>query len=320
MADEKKNNYPFKMNGYVYSKGTREGFLRMKRMGIPRPIYSLQDKMAKALKSYYDELARTLLRDVKEAAQQTRATLDAKGPPKKNEDETLNDLLDFFEKMRKESENESKKIANQANMAAAENTLKHKWEEGDSVSQAKTEATREKLGKMLEKEKDEYLARLFNDAGDKMQQVLTTFTIDKQKVFNDNMEALKNLYLDNSIQRLGWEQDDIKRRMLERIHAYVLGEADRLEFDDLMKLAYSWGNNLARLFARDQMQRFNKALTLSTFTSAGVTKIKWVTSHDIRVRESHRRLDGQIFDINNLPEEIDDYNCRCGLVPVEWED
>lgn len=320
MADEKKNNYPFKMNGYVYSKGTREGFLRMKRMGIPRPIYSLQDKMAKALKSYYDELARTLLRDVKEAALQSRATLDAKGPPKKNEDETLNDLLDFFEKMRKESEDESKKIANQANMAAAENTLKHKWEEGDSVSQAKTEATREKLGKMLEKEKDEYLARLFNDAGDKMQQVLTTFTIDKQKVFNDNMEALKNLYLDNSIQRLGWEQDDIKRRMLERIHAYVLGEADRLEFDDLMKLAYSWGNNLARLFARDQMQRFNKALTLSTFTSAGVTKIKWVTSHDIRVRESHRRLDGQIFDINNLPEEIDDYNCRCGLVPVEWED
>ena len=73
-----KNKYPFKLNGYVYSKGTREGFLRMKRMGIPRPVYALQDRMARILKSYYNELCRTLLRDIKEAAQQTSATLDAK--------------------------------------------------------------------------------------------------------------------------------------------------------------------------------------------------------------------------------------------------
>jgi uncharacterized protein with gpF-like domain len=97
-------------------------------------------------------------------------------------------------------------------------------------------------------------------------------------------------------------------------------------------MAYQAGDNLARLFARDQMQRFNKALTLSTFTDAGVTKVKWVTCHDARVRKrsyvdkngvfhrAHTELDGQIFGIKNLPVEIDDYNCRCGLVPVEWED
>jgi SPP1 gp7 family putative phage head morphogenesis protein len=74
----------------------------------------------------------------------------------------------------------------------------------------------------------------------------------------------------------------------------------------------TWGE------ARDQMQRFNKACTLSTFRSAGVTKVKWVTVGDIRVRKSHKALNGQIFDVNNLPKEVDDYNCRCGLVPVEW--
>ena len=26
------------------------------------------------------------------------------------------------------------------------------------------------------------------------------------------------------------------------------------------------------------------------------------------------------LDVNNLPKEVDDYNCRCGLVPVEWQD
>lgn len=314
------NKYPFTMNGYVYSKGTKEGFLRMKRMGIPRPVFALQDRMAKALKSYYNELARTLLRDIKEAAEQSRATLDAKEPPKKNEDETLKDLLDYFEKMKKEAEDLNKKVANQANMAAAENTLKHKWSEGDSVDQTKTERTRERIASMLDKEQDEYLYRLFNDAGDHMRQVLTTFSIDKQKLFNDNMEALKALYLDNSINRLTYEQEDIKRRMLERINEYVTGKSPTLKFDDLTKIAYKWGDHLARLFARDQMQRFNKALTLSTFTSAGVTKIKWVTCHDARVRDTHKALDGKIFNIHDLPEEIDDYNCRCGLVPVEWED
>ena len=314
------SKYPFTMNGYVYSKGTKEGFLRMKRMGIPRPVFALQDRMAKALKSYYNELARTLLRYIKEATEQSRATLDAKEPPKKNEDETLKDLLDYFEKMKKEAEDLNKKVANQANMAAAENTLKHKWSEGDSVDQTKTERTRERIASMLDKEQDEYLYRLFNDAGDHMRQVLTTFSIDKQKLFNDNMEALKALYLDNSINRLTYEQEDIKRRMLERINDYVTGKSPTLKFDDLTKIAYKWGDHLARLFARDQMQRFNKALTLSTFTSAGVTKIKWVTCHDARVRDTHKALDGKIFNIHDLPEEIDDYNCRCGLVPVEWED
>lgn len=315
-----KNKYPFKLNGYVYSKGTREGFLRMKRMGIPRPVFRLQDSMARILKSYYNELCRTLLRDIKEAAEQTSATLDAKGPPKKNDDETLKDLLDFFEEKKKEAEDINKKVANQANMAAAENTLKHKWEGSDSVGKEKTERTREKLAGMLDLEQSEYLGRLFNDAGERMQKVLTEFSIDKQQLFNDNMEALKALYLDNSIERLTWEQEDIKRRMLQRINDYATGKSDTLRFDDLTKLAYTWGDHLARLFARDQMQRFNKALTLSTYTSAGVTKVKWVTCHDARVRESHKQLDGQIFGIRDLPQEVDDYNCRCGLIPVEWED
>ena len=189
------SKYPFKSNGYIYSKGTREGFLRMKRMGIPRPVFALQDRMAKALKSYYNELCRALLRDIKEAAEQSRATLDAKGPPKKNDEEALKDLLDYFEKMKQEAEGLNKKVANQANMAAAEKTLKHKWEEGDVVSPEKTEITRKKLAGMLDLEQSEYLGRLFNDAGERMQKILVEFSLDKQQLFNDNMEALKKLYL-----------------------------------------------------------------------------------------------------------------------------
>ena len=44
------------------------------------------------------------------------------------------------------------------------------------------------------------------------------------------------------------------------------------------------------------------------------------TANDGRVRKAHRMRNKRIFDVDNLPEEINDYNCRCGLVPVEWAD
>jgi SPP1 gp7 family putative phage head morphogenesis protein len=308
-------SYPFKSNGYIYSKGTKKGFLRMQRMGIPRPLFSIQDRLAKVAKSHYRELVRRMLKDIKVATASCGVTMDS--APVDGEDETLERLIEFFTSMQKQQELENQKLINQANMAAVENTLQNEWADGGQNVQL-SENGKKVISNILQKEQDDYLLRLFNDAGDKMQQILASFSLDKQEIFNQHMEELKALYLDNSIQRLDWEQDYIKRCMLRRIHSYVTGESDQLKFDDLIKYAYKFGDNMARLFARDQMQRFNKALTLSTFVEAKVTKVKWVTCHDVRVRKTHKDLDGQIFDINNLPPEVDDYNCRCGLVPVEW--
>ena len=134
------------------------------------------------------------------------------------------------------------------------------------------------------------------------------------------MAAIRKLYLDNSLKRIKGEEMLIKRKILQKIIEYATGQSDTLELTELVKEGYTDSDHLARLFARDQMQRFNKACTISTFRSAGVTRVKWVTCGDIRVRKSHKELNGKIFDVNNLPREVDDYNCRCGLVPVEWQD
>ena len=309
-------SYPFKSNGYIYSKGTKKGFLRMQRMGIPRPLFSIQDRLTKVVKSHYRELVRRMLKDIKVATKACGVTMDS-APIDGDDDDNLDKLLEFFRRMGEEYKKEQDALINRSNMAAAENTLQNQWTDGGQNVQL-SENGKETIKKIFQKEQDDYLLRLFNDAGDKMQQILASFSLDKQELFNQHMDELKALYLDNSIQRLDWEQDYIKRCMLRRIHRYVTGESATLKFDDLIKYAYKFGDNMARLFARDQMQRFNKALTLSTFVEAKVTKVKWVTCHDARVRQSHKDLDGQIFDINNLPPEVDDYNCRCGLVPVEW--
>ena len=310
------NNYPFQRNGYIYSRTTSAGFLRMKRQGIPRPLFSSQDKLAAILRSRYRTLTRKLLRDLKAQCQASNITLDA-AP----EDDTLESLLKFFDDMKKEFEKqqeENERAIGRVNLNAVANTLEHQWLEEDQEEE--TEYFVKKIDDVLKLEQKDYLKRLLGDADGKTAQILQSFAIDKQQFFNENMDAVRKLYLDNSIQRIRYEEDDLKRRILQKIIDYATGKADTLEIHKLAVETYTTSDSLARLFARDQMQRFNKACTLSTFRSAGVTKVKWVTVGDVRVRKSHKELNGKIFDVNNLPREVDDYNCRCGLVPVEWAD
>lgn len=307
-------SYPVKVSGYIYSRGTKAGFLRMKRQGIPRPLFSIEDKLATILKSRYRALARKLLRDLRTQCRASNITLDA-AP----EDDSLESLLKFFDEMKKEFEKqqeENEMAIGRVNLNTVANTLEHQWLEEDTEEMP--EFFVKKIDDTLKTEQKDYIKRLLRDADGKTAQILQSFAIDKQQFFNENMDAIRKLYLDNSIQRIRYEEEDIKRRILQKIIDYATGKSDTLDLTDLVKEAYTSTDHLARLFARDQMQRFNKACTLSTFRSAGVTKVKWVTVGDIRVRKSHKALNGQIFDINNLPEEVDDYNCRCGLVPVEW--
>jgi SPP1 gp7 family putative phage head morphogenesis protein len=309
-------SYPAKVNGFIYSRGTKAGFLRMKRQGIPRPLFSIQDKLAAVLRSRYRALARKLLKDLRTQCRASNITVDA-AP----EDDTLESLLKFFDQMKKEFEKqqeENEKAIGRINLNTVANTLEHQWLEEDQ--QEMPEFFVKKIDDTLKQEQTDYMQRLLSDADGRTAQVLQEFAIDKKQFFNDNLEAVRKLYLDNSIQRVQYEEEDIKRRILQKIIDYATGKSDELNLTDLVKEAYTSTDHLARLFARDQMQRFNKACTLATFRSAGVTKVKWVTVGDVRVRKSHKALNGQVFDINNLPKEVDDYNCRCGLVPVEWAD
>lgn len=287
----------------------------MQRQGIPRPLFSIEDKLAGVLRARYKTLVRKLMKDLRTQCRQSNITLDS-AP----EDDNLESLLQFFDDMKKEMEKQQKeneRAIGRVNLNAVANTLEHQWLEEDPEEEL-PEILTERIEGIFKKEQADYLKRLISDADGKTARILQSFTIDKQKFFDENMEAVRRLYLDNSIARIKGEEELIKRRILQKIIDYATGKSATLELTDLVKEAYTSTDHLARLFARDQMQRFNKACTLSTFRSAGVTKLKWVTCGDVRVRKSHKALNGRIFDIENLPPEIDDYNCRCGLVPVEW--
>lgn len=313
--------YPLKINGYIYSPKTRQGFLRMRRMGIPRPLFSIENELAKTLRSRYRKLATQLLKDLKEKIRRNGITIDSALVADGREDENLESLMKFFDEMGEKMRKEQEETASRANMGSVANSLEHEWFEEDQEELARLdEQFSGDIERIFKKEQKNYLGRLLDDADGKTKRILQSFTIDKKKFFDDNMDEVRRLYVQNSLERIDWEQEDIKRAILKRITDYAMNRTDELKLDDLTKDAFNRGEHLARLFARDQMARFNKACTLATFRSAGVTKVQWLTANDGRVRRTHRILNKRIFDVDNLPEEINDYNCRCGLVPVEWAD
>lgn len=313
--------YPIKINGYIYSPKTRQGFLRMRRMGIPRPLFSIENELAKTLGSRYKKLATQLLKDLKKKIRRNGITIDSALVSDGREEENLESLMKFFDEMGEKMRKEQEKTASRANMGSVANSLEHEWFEEDQEELARLdEQFSGDIERIFKKEQKNYLERLLDDADGKTKRILQSFTIDKKKFFDDNMDEVRRLYVQNSLERIDWEQEDIKRAILKRITDYAMNRTDELKLDDLTKDAFNRGEHLARLFARDQMARFNKACTLATFRSAGVTKVQWLTANDGRVRKTHRMLNKRIFDVDNLPEEINDYNCRCGLVPVEWAD
>ena len=313
--------YPLKINGYIYSPKTRQGFLRMRRMGIPRPLFSIENELAKTLASRYKKLAAQLLKDLKDKIKRNGLTIDRALVADGKEEENLESLMKFFDEMGEKMRKEQEETANRANMGSVANSLEHEWFEENQEEQAQhDEQFYSDVERIFKKQQKKYLERLLDDADGKTKRILQSFTIDKKKFFDDNMDEVRRLYVQNSLERIDWEQEDIKRAILKRITDYAMNRTDELKLDDLTKDAFNRGEHLARLFARDQMARFNKACTLATFRSAGVTKVQWLTANDGRVRETHRMLNKKIFDVDNLPEEINDYNCRCGLVPVEWAD
>lgn len=304
-------------NGYVYGPGTKKGFERMRRLGIPGPSIKNENRLTKLLFKQYSKIMEHILRKFREAAifsglkfEGNFITRDA------SEDDTLKNLLDFFDEMGREAQEASQAAQIKSSILNASYILENETEEENFMD----DAIFDQVEKVMEDGQLDLLEKLMDDAGDEIPAIYKSFSLDKRKVYEENIETLRRLYLDNSRERMLYEEDALKRRFLEKLNDYVEGRDEFLNVDEIVRGLQDDCARMARFFARDQMARFNKATTLMTFENAGVRKVKWVTCHDSRVRKTHQELDGKIFDIENLPPEKDDYNCRCGLIPVEYSE
>jgi SPP1 gp7 family putative phage head morphogenesis protein len=110
-------------------------------------------------------------------------------------------------------------------------------------------------------------------------------------------------------------------------------------FDNLIrgiKTRYGVTTSKAKFLARQETALYMSKYRKERFGEAGVTRYKWSTSHDARVRPypgmnpahgDHRDLDGKIFEYARPPivatmprirraNPGEDYNCRCLDIPI----
>lgn len=82
--------------------------------------------------------------------------------------------------------------------------------------------------------------------------------------------------------------------------------------------------NRATLIARTEIAKANAAITQARSQFVGATHYIWETAEDGDVRQSHKQVQGKVFEFNNPPTLSDGMrgnpgefpNCRCFAIPV----
>lgn len=121
-----------------------------------------------------------------------------------------------------------------------------------------------------------------------------------------------NVALINSIPQQYF--DRIEQAVMASLQAGTLNDT----LADELKKIKGVTDNRAKLIARDQLGKINSRLSQVRQQSLGITHYYWSTSHDERVRDRHRRWDGDLIAWDNPP--IDGHpgqaiNCRCTAIP-----
>jgi SPP1 gp7 family putative phage head morphogenesis protein len=93
-----------------------------------------------------------------------------------------------------------------------------------------------------------------------------------------------------------------------------------------IKQQYGVTTSKAKFLAAQETRLFMSQYRKERFTAAGINLYRWSSSHDVRVRHDHRKLDGRIFSYDDPPVVDEatqrkgnpgtDYGCRCVDIPV----
>ena len=211
---------------------------------------------------------------------------------------------------------------------------------------------------------DSKLRRLLQEVADALEQRIATFGLDEKvkkiaelakgnslrewkKAVKDTLgiDLLDDYYkgeiYDEAIRR--WISENILK--IKSLPTETLGNMRQIILDSYLKgksirdiqkdiqEEYNVSKRYAQLLARDQIATLNAQISKLQQQDAGCRKYKWSTSHDSRVRDCHRSLNGKTFSWDDPPEMWyetksgrvytgrhchpgEDYCCRCVAIPV----
>lgn len=141
--------------------------------------------------------------------------------------------------------------------------------------------------------------------------------ISRGDTFRNRLDTIERGYLKDAIEKIVDGKSRLRKTFIYLFSDWIRGMTPDLKgLDQVMEEVRAEGGRFSRFFARDQFSRFNRALTISTYSEAGAKWVQWAAVMDGRTRLTHRKLNGKIFAIDDLPKEYLDWLCRCGLIPV----
>lgn len=146
-------------------------------------------------------------------------------------------------------------------------------------------------------------------------------------------QNIAEAWVQNNVDMIKTVPNNVLRGMNKQIlDAYQNGLTAK-ELEKAITHTYGVEKGRAKFWARDQLSTLNSQITQKQHEDAGVTKYKWSTSRDSRVRDCHASFNGRIFEYANPPEiwqstahgrkytgrhcnPGEDYMCRCVAIPV----
>lgn len=141
-----------------------------------------------------------------------------------------------------------------------------------------------------------------------------------------NREFLKQNYIENveySVKNFTEKQVDKLREMVE-YNAYY-GYSKNNNLIDRIQREFDITRNRAKFIANQETSLLTAKLNEMRLREVGITHYKWSTSHDERVRDTHKDLDGRIFSFDDPPivdkkgtrqNAGEPYGCRCRAIGV----
>lgn len=136
---------------------------------------------------------------------------------------------------------------------------------------------------------------------------------------------LRELWVDDNLDLIRSVDEQTIQRIKNMLREKVMGNVARRELiQDLtaeIERIAGLEKNRAALIARDQVGKLNGQLTHYRQTNAGIEEYEWRSSHDQRVRPTHRLFDGHVYSWRGNPQAPEGppgwpIRCRCVALPV----
>ena len=181
--------------------------------------------------------------------------------------------------------------------------------------------------KKLEVKVAEFSGAIFGDLDKQFVRTVTPADIEVPLQMTQGIaDALQKDYYDNiNIAIKGWREEQIER-LRDKITANVTQgyRADKMR--ESIEAEYGVTKNKARFIARQETSLLVSKYREQRYKESGIRSYRWSTSHDERVRETHKHLDGRVFSFDSPPvvdlatgkrgNPGEDFNCRCVAIPI----